>query len=120
MIDPANHQIIESNVDPIEWKTELERVGPRLRNNTNIGGKEWRTHIDQTKKHENTIRSELPATESNLQQINKELSEAVEKMRSKEKYVNSQFSSLTQEYQVSTTEVNRSRTMRLHENYCER
>ena len=37
-----NHQIIESNVDPIEWKTELERVGPRLRTNANNVGKEVR------------------------------------------------------------------------------
>ena len=85
VIDPLNHSIIESKVDPIEWKTELERVGPRLRNTANIGGKEWRTHIDQTKKHEGTIQRELPATEANLQQINKELGDAVDKMKSKEK-----------------------------------
>lgn len=99
LIDPANHQIIESKVDPIEWKTELERVGPRLRTSKNAGGKEWRTHIDQTTKHEGTIRKELPETEASLQMINKELADAVEKMQSKEKYVNSQFANLKNEFQ---------------------
>ena len=99
MIDPAKHEIITSLVDPIEWKTELERVGPRLRANKNEGGgKEWRVHIDQTTKHENTIQKELPATEASLQAINKELAEAVEKMTSKEKYINSQYANLISEY----------------------
>jgi len=41
-LDNENHQIIDSNVDPIEWKTELERVGPRLRTGGSALGKEWR------------------------------------------------------------------------------
>ena len=28
-VHSENQKIIESRVDPIEWKTELERVGPR-------------------------------------------------------------------------------------------
>ena len=98
-LDNENHQIIDSNVDPIEWKTELERVGPRLRTNTGAVGKEWRSHIDQTRRHEVLIRNELPATEGTLKQINTQLGADVDKMRTKEKYVNSQFSQLASEYQ---------------------
>ena len=92
-------KIIESRVDPIEWKTELERVGPRLRISNAVGGKEWRSHIDQTKKHSSLIENELPSTEATLRTINNQLETAVDRMRTKEKYVNSQYSSLVQEYQ---------------------
>jgi len=58
----------------------------------------FHSHIDQTKKHEILIRNELPATESTLKQINSQLTADVEKMRTKEKYVNTTFSSLAEEY----------------------
>jgi estrogen-related receptor beta like 1 len=94
-----SHAIIESRVDPIEWKTELERVGPRLRTNMNNVGKEWRSHIEQTKKHEETIKREIPTTEGSLQQVSNSLGGAVEKIKTKEKYANTQFSHLAAEYQ---------------------
>ncbi len=43
-------KVLESEVDPLVWSTELERVGPRLRVSVPSGGKEWRTHIELTKK----------------------------------------------------------------------
>ncbi|GMI44830.1 hypothetical protein TrCOL_g13083 [Triparma columacea] len=99
-VHSENQQIIESRVDPIEWKTELERVGPRLRLNNNNVGKEWRSHINQTMKHSELIQKALPTTESILKQINNQLGGAVEKMKSKEKYLNTSFSQLCNEYQV--------------------
>ena len=95
-----SHQIIESRVDPIEWKTELERVGPRLRTNNSNVGKEWRSHINQTIKHSEVISGALPSTESTLKTINNHLGSAVEKMKTKEKYLNSTFAALTNEYQT--------------------
>ena len=35
-IDSSNHNILQALVDPIEWKTELERVGPKLRTNQQL------------------------------------------------------------------------------------
>ncbi|GMH74795.1 hypothetical protein TL16_g06558 [Triparma laevis f. inornata] len=100
-----NHQIIESNVDPIEWKTELERVGPRLRTNNNAVGKEWRSHINQTIRHSEQISTDLPITESTLKTINNQLSGAVDKMKTKEKYLQTSFSHLTNEYQSVKAEL---------------
>lgn len=43
-------------MDPLLWKTELERVGPKLKLRVKEGdGKEWHTHIERTRKHE-TVR----------------------------------------------------------------
>jgi estrogen-related receptor beta like 1 len=94
-----NNNLIDSNVDPIEWKTELERVGPRLRTNNAQAGKEWRSHIEQTKKHSLLINNELPNTEITLKQINNQLASDVASMKTKEKYVNSQYTALAEQYQ---------------------
>ena len=45
-------EMLEAKVDPAEWKLELERVGPRLRFKADGASKEWRTHIEQSQKHE--------------------------------------------------------------------
>jgi len=37
-----NHQILQALVDPVEWKTELERVGPKLKSNLQTSVNEWR------------------------------------------------------------------------------
>lgn len=40
-------------MDPLLWKTELERVGPKLKLRVKEGdGKEWHMHIERTRKHE--------------------------------------------------------------------
>lgn len=39
-------------MDPIAWRTELERVAPRLRVHSTVSGKEWRAHLEQTQAHE--------------------------------------------------------------------
>ena len=44
--------MLEATVDPIAWRTELERVAPRLKIAHTMSGKEWRAHLEQTQKHE--------------------------------------------------------------------
>ena len=39
-------------MDPVKWKTELEKVSGRLKIPSHFGGKDWRDHIEQTKKNE--------------------------------------------------------------------
>ena len=47
-LDASAHNILLNVVDPIEWKTELERVGPKLKASQQFGTNEWRSHVDQT------------------------------------------------------------------------
>ena len=40
-------------VDPLLWKAELERVGPRLRIQAkDASGQEWHSHIERARKQE--------------------------------------------------------------------
>ena len=51
-LDESYNQIITATVNPLEWKTEVERVGPKLKARIKgDGGKEWRHHSEATKKY---------------------------------------------------------------------
>ena len=93
------HQLIANTIDPLVWKTELERVGPRLKASGATLGKEWRAHIEQTKVHEKTIQAVLPSAQGHMKSISAQIKDAVEKMRSKEMSLNNQFEPIRAEYE---------------------
>jgi len=105
VLEQSTHQLIENTIDPLVWKTELERVGPRLKANVVSLGKEWRAHIEQTKDHEKTIQATLPAAQSHMQSISEQIKEAVEKMRSQEHSINTHFDAMRSEYEVLRSEL---------------
>ena len=50
--DLQQNAIIQSNVSKEKWQIEVERVAHKLKINKNAAdGKEWRSHLDQTKKY---------------------------------------------------------------------
>ena len=70
-VDEEAHQILQAQVDPVEWKTELERVGPKLRTKQDVGPTEWRAHVDQTVTSKNHIEKVLGETEGDLTSMQK-------------------------------------------------
>lgn len=99
-LDMSQRGILKSDIDPIEWKTELERVTPQLRNNAKLGasGKEWRSHLEQTMQHEKTIGRSLPDARGALTAIMSDVSNMLERVETKETYLNRQFEKLGGEY----------------------
>ncbi|RHY94043.1 hypothetical protein DYB37_002170 [Aphanomyces astaci] len=90
-LDESAKQIILTSVDPLLWKTELERVGPKLKAKTKEDeGKEWHAHIEQTKKHS----MNLTGTTAQLKAITSQLSEVIQRMAEKEKHINNEFDHL--------------------------
>ncbi len=66
-LDQSSHNILQAAVDPIEWKTELERVGPKLRMTQQYAANEWRSHVDQTLASNAHIGKVLSETQLDLQ-----------------------------------------------------
>ena len=94
-----DRKVLASTVDPIKWKTELERVSSRLMLPQSFyGAKEWREHIEQTKKTEETIRTVFSETKGQLQAISEDIGNALERIGNKEKYINKQFDHLKNEF----------------------
>ncbi len=68
-LDSSAHQILTSDTDPIAWKIELERVGPKLRAQQQLSTNEWRAHVDQTVVSKAQIDKILPVTQDDLKII---------------------------------------------------
>lgn len=97
-LDSSHRQIHTSAVDPIHWKTELERVGPKLRAKQALPSNEWRAHVDMTLNNKSRIEQVLDDTQADLKGLNREISDDLNKMRNKERYMNNQFTALCHEF----------------------
>ena len=72
---------MHSNVARDEWMLEVERVGHKLKINKNAGdGKEWRAHMDQTKKFHDSVKTNLPEVRGKLERLSEDVSNALEKI----------------------------------------
>jgi estrogen-related receptor beta like 1 len=91
-------KMLEAKVDPAEWKLELERVGPKLRFKADAASKEWRTHIEQSQKHETQIQESFPDAKIALDKIGKELRSAIDRISAKERNINKDFDTLGVEF----------------------
>jgi len=87
--------VVESNVDPAKWALELERVGPMLRwKNKNLPSHEWRSHLDQSAKHETLVKERFKNVRSILINVGQKLQEAVDRISAKENHINKDFEHL--------------------------
>ena len=99
-IDPeeADRKSLESKVNPVEWALELERVGPKLKFKQTPANKEWRTHLEQSIKHSQSLRESYPGTKVTLDKIGSNLKKACERIAAKERAINKEFEHLGAEF----------------------
>ena len=60
--------------------------------------KEWRTHLEQSVRHDKLLSEAFPDTKVQLDRIGKQLKSAVDKISGKEKHINKEFDSLGSEF----------------------
>lgn len=97
-LDNSAHHMLTSHIDPVAWKTELERVGPRLRAQQQLASNEWRAHVDQTVSSKSQIEQLLSIAQGDLKSLNRDVAEGLGKMQTREKYINNQFVSAGQDF----------------------
>ena len=97
-LDTSAHHMLTSHIDPVAWKTELERIGPKLRSQQQLSLNEWRAHVDQTLSSKSQIERVLSNTQGDLKALNRDISEELNKMNTREKYINNQFVSIGQDF----------------------
>ncbi|KFV51372.1 Intraflagellar transport protein 57, partial [Gavia stellata] len=99
MNDSAKQEeILQSTTDAAEWNLEVERVLPQLKVTVRTDNKDWRIHLDQMHQHKDGIESSLKETRGYLDKLHNEISRTLEKINSREKYINNQLEHLVQEY----------------------
>jgi len=82
---------------------EVERVAHKLKLG-NIGGadgaKEWRSHLDQTKKYAELVRQSLPDVRVKLERLSDDVSRALERISKKEGLLSKSFQGMTGDYRA--------------------
>ncbi|KAM6319696.1 intraflagellar transport protein 57 homolog isoform 3-T3 [Podargus strigoides] len=99
MNDTAKQEaILQSKTDAAEWNLEVERVLPQLKVTVRTDNKDWRIHVDEMHQHKDGIESSLKETRVYLDKLHNEITRTLEKINSREKYINKQLEHLVQEY----------------------
>ncbi|XP_029434332.1 intraflagellar transport protein 57 homolog [Rhinatrema bivittatum] len=102
-------EILESTTDAAEWNLEVERVLPQLKVTIRTDNKDWRIHVDQMHQHKEGIESSLKETKGYLDKLQNEISKTLEKVGSREKYINNQLEHLVQEYRAAHAQLSEAR-----------
>ena len=100
--EQIQNQIIQSSISREEWMLEVERVAHKLKVNTAAGDgtKEWRTHLDQTKKYAEQVKASLPDVRVKLERLSDEVSRALERISKKEGLLSKSFQGMTGDYRA--------------------
>uniref|UniRef100_A0A8C2QR54 Intraflagellar transport protein 57 homolog n=1 Tax=Capra hircus TaxID=9925 RepID=A0A8C2QR54_CAPHI len=70
---------------------------------------DWRIHVDQMHQHKSGIESALKETKGFLDRLHNEISRTLEKIGSREKYINNQLEHLVQEYRAAQAQLSEAR-----------
>jgi len=103
--DDDDKVMLESRVDPKEWQLEVERVAAKLKVTMPNDLKEWRTHLQQTKGYKQIIEGTFPGAKDQLEKLSKELSGALDRIKSKEGFINAQFDHRALDYRQQQEEL---------------
>lgn len=99
--EQMQQEIIHSQIGREEWMLEVERVTHKLRvAKTGNDGKEWRTHMDQTKKYHEAVKQNLPDVRYKLEKLSEDVSKALEKIGKKEQVLTRTFQGQTGDYRA--------------------
>jgi estrogen-related receptor beta like 1 len=103
--DQDDHWFVESKVDPREWQLELERVTPQLRVQVQGDSNEWRAHVSQAHHYSKQMAELLPSTSNQLQTLGQDLHSILQRVRTKEAYINTQFDSRAADFRGRSREL---------------
>ncbi|XP_067308623.1 intraflagellar transport protein 57 homolog isoform X3 [Pseudorasbora parva] len=99
--------VLESDVDAAEWNLEVERVLPQLKVTIRTDNKDWRIHLDQMHQHQDGINTSLHDAKGCLFKLREDISKTLEKVSSREKYLNTQLEHLISEYRQAQAQLNK-------------
>ncbi|XP_030631631.1 intraflagellar transport protein 57 homolog [Chanos chanos] len=103
--------ILESVTDAAEWNLEVERVLPQLKVTVRMDNKDWRIHVDQMHQHQEGIQTSLKETKGYLDKLQEEISKTLEKVNSREKYINTQLEHLITDYRSAQSKLSEAKEL---------
>nr|SVE73714.1 EOG090X0ADS [Daphnia atkinsoni] len=91
-------EILESDADAEAWKIEVERVIPRLKLAIKPDPRDWRSRLDLLSKYSASVSNTMSSSRTMLQKISTDIEKNMERVETREKYLNSQLSGLLIQY----------------------
>ena len=91
-------EIMVSNTSSEEWRLEIERVTPLLKVTVRSDNKDWRVHRQQINKHKKEMETNFIQSKQQLERMRLEIQKTLEKIGSREKYINGQLENLVKDY----------------------
>ncbi|KAK9309553.1 hypothetical protein QLX08_000798 [Tetragonisca angustula] len=99
--------ILESKTNREEWQLELERVLPQLKVTIKTDSRDWRSHIEQMKQLRTNIATNLTGTKSQLDKLYIDISNTLDKIKTRESYLNRQLEPSLKQYQMLQDELSK-------------
>jgi len=90
--------ILKADIDAASWRIEVERVMPMLKVQLRSDDKDWRGHVEKMTKYQNSIQDLLTDTQTHLDRLQNDIGDALGKIESREKSVNSQLDNIVTEF----------------------
>lgn len=103
--DEHDHAMLQTQIDPHVWQLEVERVAPKLKVTVPNDAKEWRTHLSQTRQYKQVIEAQFPFAKAQLEKLSRELTGALERIKAKENFINTQFDHRALDYRTQQEEL---------------
>uniref|UniRef100_T1J408 Intraflagellar transport protein 57 homolog n=1 Tax=Strigamia maritima TaxID=126957 RepID=T1J408_STRMM len=94
-------EILESTTDTTEWRLEVERVLPQLKVTIRNDNKDWHNHVEQMHNYKSGINDNLTTIQTHLSKLHGDIEYTLEKIKSREKYLNTQLESLMTEFRCA-------------------
>lgn len=99
--------ILESKTNRDEWQLELEKVLPRLKVTIKTDSRDWRAHLEQMKQLRTNIATDLSGTKANLNKIYVDIGNTLDKIKTRETYLNKQLEPSLIEYRSLQEELSK-------------
>jgi len=88
ILNDENVNVIESAIDPYEWKLELERVAPLLKLKSKDNLKDWRNKVTKIVQLNQSMLNIIPDISLNLDRLSNELTRTCDRIENKESNIN--------------------------------
>lgn len=107
----SNRPIIRSKIDGREWMNEYEQMLPQLKLANRFldeTGNNWRIRFEELKKRNHLINNEHKKSNDGLNRIELDVQKSLDRLESRERYVQQQMHALCNELLAYRSELNRS------------
>lgn len=98
-------ELLESNLDPAEWRLEVERVS-RLLTMPKSMEKDWRSHFERIRQHQKLIDGQMETISDQLDKMTKDITATLSQIETREKLLNEEITDLREDYKSAKLELN--------------